>query len=241
MRPSQAWATLSWEQQRRTFAQQAGSADSSSSSSSSAEAEKTEDKSEAEKPEKAEKADKDTAEASSDATAEAAAEEAKPEESEAEKLQQELDELQEKIKAKKHELLLSLADFENNKKKYEKERNTRRRHATVNFARKAVELYAEFEKELLVKDTKDQTESCKALYEGVVMTRDVYKSGLERCDVQQILPELGTAFEDKSHEDAGSIQADVPAKAIAEVVTPGWALTGSPAVVLKKAEVKLAA
>mmetsp|Transcript_102601 Transcript_102601/g.289922 ORF Transcript_102601/g.289922 Transcript_102601/m.289922 type:complete len:282 (-) Transcript_102601:150-995(-) len=221
--------------ERRSFAQQAGSAAQEE---------------EAEAPRKG--ADSDAGandeKAATDQEAEAASpsKEETTQPSEAELLKKEVEELQEKLRAKKHELLLSLADFENNKKKFMKERETRRRNATVNFARKMVEVYTEFEDlARLPAEADELSEACQGLHEGVVLTGDLYKAALERFNVSALSPELGEPFSVTYHEDAGSVPGELPPNSVAEVVQPGWAYAegGSNAaarVVLRKAKVKLA-
>eukprot|EP00928_Gymnodinium_smaydae_P059565 TRINITY_DN4292_c0_g1_i1.p1 TRINITY_DN4292_c0_g1~~TRINITY_DN4292_c0_g1_i1.p1 ORF type:complete len:292 (+),score=100.79 TRINITY_DN4292_c0_g1_i1:261-1136(+) len=194
-----------------------------------------------------EKADKEKAAAAEEAEASAKAEEGaakEPELTEAEKVEKALAEAQESLKAKKHELLLTLADFENSRKKFLKEREVRRRNASVTFARKMVEVYGELE-ELTGKRPEEMTPACEALFDGVVMTKDVYKAALDRGNVSSIVPEPGQPFVASLHEDAGTIPSgEAPAGSVAEVVLPGFQLPasgGSAAVVLRRAKVRLAA
>lgn len=201
--------------------------------------------------------------ASSEAEAKAAADGDKKEEgaaaaepakelSEADKLQSEVEKLEEKKRAKRTELLLALADFENHKKRFMKERQVRRRNATVNFSRKMVEVYDEFQQELAGSlaaggGNDEPHESCQALLEGVVLTKDLYKAALERFDVMPIAPELGKPLEAARHEDVGFVAGgELPANTIGEVVREGWVLAASRgdgaahATVLRKARVKVA-
>lgn len=242
--------------QQRSFAQQAQNEADSSAASSTASAKSDDGANDSSKPEEKTTAEENegtssgsssagTAETESGEAAEGADTDAVPEKSEADLLAQEIEELGEKVRAKKHEVLLSLADFENNKKKFTKERENRRRNAVTNFATKMVHVYGEFEAELLKPGAaaakEGLSESCKALYEGVVMTGDVYRSGLERFDVSQISPGPGDTFSDKQHEDAGSIlNSDLPPGTVAEVLVPGWSLGGTSPTVLQRAKVKLA-
>ncbi|CAK9099592.1 unnamed protein product, partial [Durusdinium trenchii] len=83
-------------------------------------------------------------------------------------LQKELADLQELVRQNKHELLLSLADFENNKKRFLKEREDRRRSSMASFATKMVQ----------------------ALHEGVALTRDLYKASLDKFGVRPLQASL---------------------------------------------------
>jgi len=192
---------------------------------------------------KAESADADAAKAE-----EASEKEAEPEKelSPLERLQADLEELQEKARGKKKEYLTHLADFENNKKKSMKERESRRRNATANFARRMVEVYGEFQEtfpEAL--EGKEEGSPVLALQEGVLMTRDVFRSTLERSNVERLEAEIGTPVVSARHEVVGSIQGDgsAPAKSIAEVVEAGWIMdmrSANPQV-LRKAKVNTSA
>jgi len=166
-------------------------------------------------------------------------------ESPLELLEKELAEAQEKITKERHELLLALAEFENNKKRNQTECQRRRRAASVNFATKMVEVYGKFDELTHSEDkAEDVTESCKALLEGVVLTRDLYKATLDKFDVEQLQVQLGEPFNQTRHDKLGSVEdASVAADSVAEVVRPGWVLEAKSAkpVVLRKAEVKVAA
>jgi len=166
-------------------------------------------------------------------------------ESPLELLQRELTEAQEKMKKEKHELLLALADFENNKKRYQTECQARRFSATTNFATKMVDVYAKFDELAHSEDNVEQlSDSCKALQEGVVLTRNLYKATLDKFDVEQLVPELGAPLNPARHESLGTIEsANAAANCIAELVQPGWVLEPGSAkpMVLRKAQVKVAA
>ncbi|CAK0843601.1 unnamed protein product, partial [Prorocentrum cordatum] len=118
------------------------------------------------------------------------------------KLKRELAELQEEVKAKKHDLLMTLADFENNKKRFPQERETRKRTATVGFARQMVDTYSTFEDTLLVAHNEQSSEAGQALLEGVVLTRDLYRATLEKFDLKPLSVEPGEPFVAARHECA---------------------------------------
>jgi len=188
------------------------------------------------------KAAADAADATSDADAAAAAKTASPPPTP----EEELKALEEQLRAKKHEVLLAFADFENNKKRYMKERQIRRRNATVNFARKMVEVHDEFDELARAAPPEEPSDASKVLQEGVVLTGDFYKAALERFDVSQITPEPGNPFVTLQHEDVGSVPgSDLEAGSIAEVVQLGWLFPAAdstkPPTVLRRARVKLAA
>jgi len=167
-----------------------------------------------------------------------------PPETPEEQLTREVAELQEKVRSKKNNLLLALADFENEKKKHIKERESRRQRAVVNFADKMVEIFTEFDSLVKASDTKETTalsDSCKSLEEGVTLTVDLHKSSLERFGVEQFAVEPGQPFVGTRHESLGSIEReDLAVNSVAEQVQPGWHLKegkSSPSV-LRKAQVR---
>mmetsp|Transcript_9218 Transcript_9218/g.19776 ORF Transcript_9218/g.19776 Transcript_9218/m.19776 type:complete len:324 (-) Transcript_9218:66-1037(-) len=179
----------------------------------------------------------------------AEAAEAEKAQSPEEKLKAELSELQEKVKVGKHELLLALADFENNKKRFAKECKARKRRSTADFARKVIDVYTEFDTFAAPVPAADGAEAelsepCQALREGIILTGDLYKATLERFQVAPLEVESGQPFVAARHESVGSVEdGSIAANAVAELVQPGWELlpdADAASVVLRKAQVKVA-
>merc|ERR1712039_111127 len=162
---------------------------------------------------------------------------------EGKRLTKELAELQDKFKAKRHEVLLLLADFENNKKRFTKERESRQRAASVNFAQKMVDVYLEFD--AVAKRTHGKgelSEACKGFREGIELTRDLYCTTLERFGAKQVTVEAGTPFVAQKHENVGAVEnPDLAVDSVAETLRPGWMIEtkGAAPVVLQKAQVKV--
>lgn len=153
--------------------------------------------------------------------------------------EKDLQDLQEKVRAKKNELLLALADNENNKKKFAKEREARRRAATQGFARRMVDVFQELDSFA----TPAHGGASKGLYEGVSLTRDLFRSALGKHGVQPFEPEQGLPFMRDHHESVGTVaDSNLSTGAVAEVVRPGWLFDSGAAApaVLQKAQVKLA-
>jgi len=152
-------------------------------------------------------------------------------------LQKKLTDLQELVRQNKHELLLSLADFENNKKRFLKEREDRRRSSMSNFATKMIQVYGKLN-DFAVE--KHNSGTAQALHEGVALTRDLYKASLEKFGVRPIQVEIGEPFVAARHEKTDTIQStQLPTNSVAAIVRPGWILdpdTPKP-IVLQKAEV----
>jgi len=161
--------------------------------------------------------------------------------SQGELLRQELAQLQDKVKAKKHELLLSLAEFENTKKRFTKEREVRRRGTTVHFAKKIIDAYIEFDTLTGRVDASSDELSppCQSFHEGIVLTRDLYRTTLGRFGVEQFAAERGHPFLSTRHESVGTVSDEsLAANTIAEQVQPGWVLEPG-ATLLKRAQVKV--
>lgn len=160
--------------------------------------------------------------------------------SEEEVLQKELEEIQEKVRKQKHKLLLSLADFENTKKRFFQEREKRRRASVANFARKIVELDSDFSR-VTLPETDGHSGPSQALNEGVALTRDLFKATLSRFDVNRLDPEIGQHVVPARHDNVGTLEnANLAHNSVAEVVRHGWILEGgTQPVVLQRAQVKV--
>ncbi|CAE7840838.1 grpE [Symbiodinium microadriaticum] len=151
-------------------------------------------------------------------------------------LEKELAALQENVRARKHELLLSLADFENNKKRFSKEREDRRKSSMANFATEMIKVYGQFDAFAVEK----HTGAVQGLHQGVALTRDLYKASFERFGVRNIQVEIGEPYVAARHENVGTVEStQLPMNAVGEIVRPGWVLEpDSPKpVVLQKVEV----
>mmetsp|Transcript_40058 Transcript_40058/g.74679 ORF Transcript_40058/g.74679 Transcript_40058/m.74679 type:complete len:268 (+) Transcript_40058:55-858(+) len=195
-------------------------------------------------PEAASTSDENKADAKAEATAdkeadEPSAKDATAEEAEAPSaaLEKELAALQDSVRARKHELLLSLADFENNKKRFTKEREDRRRASMVNFATEMIKVYGHFD---AFAAEKHDAGAVRALHEGVALTRDLYKASFERFGVRPIHVEIGEPFVPARHANVGTIEStQLQQNAVGEIVKQGWILEpDSPKpVVLQKTEV----
>jgi molecular chaperone GrpE len=237
----------------RGFAEQAGSQErgesSKGTSDTNTEGEEKQNKSKDEADDKVDSEQSQAAAGEDGSQASASEESTKAEEEKeltpVERLQKELDEVTEKRGKKKRELLLALADFENNKKKLTKEREGRRSKASANFATSMVEVYREFE-ELPSLNAKIETDgegnACAALQEGIALTRQLFASALEKSNIERIPVEIGQPVVKARHEVIGSVSGDgnQPKDSIAEVTDAGWImdLRSSSPVVLEKAKVK---
>jgi len=187
-----------------------------------------------EKTEKSEEKTEPAVEAASESAPE-------PELTPLEKAQKELIEAQELSANKKNTLLLAFANFENNKKKQETERASRKRNAIISFARRIVGLQSEFHAAEL-SEPEGVSEATRSLRAGITLTEQVFLSGLSKFDVEQIKVTSGDRFNVAHHEKVGEADVAGEAGAVCEVVAPGWIYepTGkSKLSVLSKAKVKV--
>lgn len=220
-----------WQRQRRGLATQAGEGPKAGEAASGEEPRQPQ---ETQEPQRGSTAPMGEPAASVDDTGE----------SPRELLLREHEELQAKVKAEKHELLLALADFENNKKRHNRDREARKRNALLKFATSVVEVYDQFDALAHLEDkAKHLSEACQRLQEGIALTRDLYRTNLEKFDVLPLEPAPGEPFVPARHESVGPVEAPkLPANSVAEVVKPGWVFEPNSAkpVVLRKAQVKVA-
>mmetsp|Transcript_5966 Transcript_5966/g.13137 ORF Transcript_5966/g.13137 Transcript_5966/m.13137 type:complete len:222 (+) Transcript_5966:91-756(+) len=102
---------------------------------------------------------------------------------ELEKLQKEVDALAEKLKADKHNLLLALADFENQKKRFATERKSHQNSAMKRFSQRVCDIFVEFEELLASMERATEDGPLKTLQEGLDLTLHDFASTLERFDI----------------------------------------------------------
>lgn len=159
----------------------------------------------------------------------------KPELSPAEKLQQELEDFTKKAAEKQHQVLLKLAEFENEKKKNQKILKQRETLVLSGFAREMVAVYEELDEVTKLGQSEDPIECVETLREGVVLTRDIFLKTLEKFGCERQIAERGSPYSSLEQESIKEVEmADLPADAVAEVLTPGWSFDSK---VLQKAKV----
>eukprot|EP00747_Dinoflagellata_sp_TGD_P183236 gnl/TRDRNA2_/TRDRNA2_37976_c0_seq2.p1 gnl/TRDRNA2_/TRDRNA2_37976_c0~~gnl/TRDRNA2_/TRDRNA2_37976_c0_seq2.p1 ORF type:complete len:313 (-),score=74.82 gnl/TRDRNA2_/TRDRNA2_37976_c0_seq2:404-1342(-) len=158
-------------------------------------------------------------------------------------LREKVEELEKKVAQKKNDLLLSMADFQNERNKFTKERELRRRNANTEFARRILPVYLEFS-DLSLGGGDDASPAVQGLQEGISLTRSHFATVLEKHQVVQLPVELGQPSVPTRHMEVGSIEisdGSLPENTVGEIVEPGWLMepnSKSP-VVLRKAKVKI--
>lgn len=187
--------------------------------------------------EDAEKADEDGAKG--EAKEEKGAEEKAPEEeaklSPAAKLQKELEELTKKASEKQHQVLLKLADFENEKRSNQKIVKQRETLTMSNFSREMITVFEELDEATKIGQSQDSPECVETLREGVELTRDIFLKTLEKFGCQRQTVERGSPYNSLEQESVKEVEvADLPADVVAEVLAPGWSFDSK---VLQKAKV----
>lgn len=178
----------------------------------------------------------DTEGAATDSAEAAAAESAKGEEkpklSPLEQLQKEKEELEKKAGEKQHEFLLALADFENEKRRMEKELANKRAYASMGFAREVVGVFDKLESiQLRPPPASDkEPDNVDSFCEGIALTRDIFQKALDKFGCERLTVEPGTPFSATQHESVKEIitaEQDLPDQSVAEVISPGWTFKAS--------------
>lgn len=158
-----------------------------------------------------------------------------PELSPAQKLQKELEELTKKAAEKQNQVLLKLAEFENEKKKNQKIMKQRETVALSGFAREMTAVFEELDETTRIGQTAESPECVETLREGVVLTRDIFQNTLVKFGCQRENAEPGSPYKSQEQECVKEVEsADLDADVVAEVISPGWTFDGQ---VLRKAKV----
>lgn len=118
----------------------------------------------------------------------------------------------------------ALADAENIRKRGERDRREAEQYGGSKLARDLLPVYDNL-KRALDHATEEQKEGAKALFDGVELTMKELISVLGKHGVQQVVPEIGEAFDPKMHQ--AMFEAPVPgtkAGDIIQVMTDGFML-----------------
>lgn len=166
------------------------------------------------------------------------------EKSEAEQQRTELEDLTEQMQAKRKRLLLALANFENDKKRFMRERTARTRRATVAFGDAMIDALEEFDRlpEFDIADGENPSRSCQTLQQGVTLTRELFVKILKKHGVEQFSAEVGTPAVVTRHEIVERVEnSEVHSNTITEALEMGWAFkpkTGA-SIVIRKPKVNV--
>eukprot|EP00811_Abedinium_folium_P002753 NODE_12529_length_1219_cov_5.320513.p1 GENE.NODE_12529_length_1219_cov_5.320513~~NODE_12529_length_1219_cov_5.320513.p1 ORF type:complete len:312 (+),score=99.16 NODE_12529_length_1219_cov_5.320513:64-999(+) len=156
-----------------------------------------------------------------------------------EELQQEHEALMNENAKRRQKLLLLLADFENDKKRFQRARHNRRRGAIVSFSEVMIGALGEFDKAPELQGSAEGP--TEALQQGVDLTRDLFVKTLEKFNVAPMSVEIGLPYMASRHEVVGEVEGSEFGKGmVTEIVEGGWMFTpqAAPQRVVQKAKVK---
>lgn len=134
-------------------------------------------------------------------------------------------ELEAKYSEKNDQLLRTLAEMENIRKRADRQVADAHVYAIERFARDLLSVSDNMTRALDALDEEARSslsEQGKNLLEGVEMTQKELHAALSRNHVTPIVAEPGAAFDPNLHEAVTSIPSDAPAGSVAAVFQSGW-------------------
>ncbi|MBX9697401.1 MAG: nucleotide exchange factor GrpE [Alphaproteobacteria bacterium] len=134
--------------------------------------------------------------------------------------------LQEEIAALKEQLLRTLAEAENTRKRTFKEKEESVKYAVHGFARELLAVADNLSRALQTIDGKPiEVPEFSAFSEGVGMTERELLKVFEKHHITKITPKPGDAFDPNMHQAMFEVETDLhPAGAIAEVMQNGYSI-----------------
>ncbi len=143
-------------------------------------------------------------------------------------LEQEILALKEEVSKLKDQLLRTLAEVENTRKRSQKELEDMAKYAHNNFAKDMVGVSDNLRRALssLPKEMSDADALIKGVIEGVVMTEKQLTGSLEKHGVQEIKA-LGEKFDHNLHQAIFEVEdAEKPAGTVTSVMEAGYTING---------------
>ncbi|MDR1267514.1 MAG: nucleotide exchange factor GrpE [Holosporales bacterium] len=152
---------------------------------------------------------------------EAESPEGAPEESPQEPEKTELEQCAEEKAQLKDQLLRTLAELENLRKRVEREREETLKYSVTKFSKDFLTVLDAFQKAL----SASEATSVETLLEGLRMAEKEFLSTLTRHGVQAVAAQKGDAFDPAYHQAMFEVEtADTPAGTIVEVLQTGYCL-----------------
>jgi molecular chaperone GrpE len=135
--------------------------------------------------------------------------------------------LEDQLAKTKDQLLRSLAEAENTRKRAARDVKDAREYAIAGFARDMLDVADNFARALAAVDEDARANAgpaLAALLEGVEMTEKRLHASLERHGVKKVDPEPGDPLDPNRHQAAAQVPADQPKNTIAHVMQPGYVI-----------------
>ena len=133
-----------------------------------------------------------------------------------------IQELQQQNSELERKLMYMVAEYDNAKKRFERELNDANKFAVSKFAKDAVKIYDV----LFTAIEHANPEGDKVLYDGVKMTIGEFDTMFERIGMVQIAPQVGERFDHNKHEAISRMPSELEIGAIVQVIRPGYELNG---------------
>ena len=131
-------------------------------------------------------------------------------------------ELQQQKSELERKLMYMVAEYDNAKKRFERELDDANKFAVSKFAKDAVKIYDV----LFTAIEHANPEADKVLYDGVKMTIGEFDTMFERIGMIQIAPQVGERFDHNKHEAISRVPSELEIGAIVQVIRPGYELNG---------------
>lgn len=134
-------------------------------------------------------------------------------------------EMDDKIKELESKLLTSLAENENLRKRFDREKEDLSNYVISNFAKEILSVLDNLQRAIAsvkVKEVKEKSDSLSQLFEGIELTEKQIISTFERFKIEQI-KSLGEQFDPNIHQAMFEVEKDdQEAGTVAEVVQEGY-------------------
>jgi molecular chaperone GrpE len=135
--------------------------------------------------------------------------------------------LEEEKNALKDQLIRTVADAENQRKRLEKQIKEAGDYAISKFAQNLLEVFENLHRaiEAVNQNELDQVVGYKVLFDGVDMTKRTFSSVFERAGIVRVTPQKGDPFDHNQHQAVASIPDDsIPSNCVAQVAQAGFML-----------------
>ena len=133
-----------------------------------------------------------------------------------------IQELQQQNSELERKLMYMVAEYDNAKKRFERELDDANKFAISKFAKDAVKIYDV----LFTAIEHANPEADKVLYDGVKMTIGEFDTMFERIGMVQIAPQVGERFDHNKHEAISRMPSELEIGSIVQVIRPGYELNG---------------
>ena len=133
-----------------------------------------------------------------------------------------IQELQQQNSELERKLMYMVAEYDNAKKRFERELDDANKFAISKFAKDAVKIYDV----LFTAIEHANPEADKVLYDGVNMTIGEFDTMFERIGMVQIAPQVGERFDHNKHEAISRMPSELEIGSIVQVIRPGYELNG---------------